>query len=237
MEEIQIVDFSKSSISLQGDTTGVFKLASLLNSFCEAGNANTFVLAENVMAGNVYSSESLIKTPPYLFQLIASKNYQKILRTDVDVQRAAPTNENKPRDQILDTEGNIFGDNINIDVRYNIGSKIESLNDIIKYSKSFNLNGRISLDLFQQKFAIEFPVRHLNIHEKKERWQIETGPILFPIFSNCNNKCSYIPAFVFFSSLTKADVFLDYPFKKRIFPKYKDNVVTNLECDINLFGR
>ncbi len=234
MKEFQIVDFNKSSVSWLGESTGIFKLASILSVFCK-GESDSFALTENVLAGNVYAKKGLIKNPPYLFQLVASDKYQKILRTDIENDIPSNAGQRIPRRKVLDVEGDLFRDNMEIDVQYKLGSSVSSVYEIKKYATAFTLNGRLSLDTGQHSCTIEFPIRHLNTNVKKEKWQVETGPILFPVFSNNKKEYSLSPSFLFFSSLNKADVFLDYPLKRRNFSQYQDNLVADLKCNISLF--
>ncbi len=235
MAELQIVDFNKSNVSWLGDSTGIFKLASILSVCCKGREPDIFTLTESVLAGNVYAKKDLIKNPPYLFQLVASNNYQKILRTDLCHDISELHGKNISRQEILDTEGNLFRENINVDVRYKDGRLIDDVNAIEKCSTGFSLNGHLSLNRGQYQFAIEFPIRHLNMNAKRTIWQVETGPILFPVFSKNKKNFSFSPSFLFFGSFNKVDVFLDYPLKRRIFSQYKDNMISDLECDISLF--
>ena len=235
MKDPQIVDFNKSSVSWLGESAGIFKLASILSVFCKGSETDTFVLTEHVLAGNVYAKKGLVKKPPYLFQLVASSKYQKILRTDLDSDIPGIPRRILSRKQILDSEGNLFKDNINVDIQHKLGKNINKFYRIKKCLNAFSLNGCLSIHTGHHNFKIEFPIRHLNIEIKKEKWQVETGPILFPVLSDNKKEYSLSPSFLFFGSLNKADVFLDYPLKRRIFPQHKDNVVADLKCNISLF--
>ena len=112
MKSNKIVDFSKSNFSWLGESKGKFKIASVISITNETKTKNRYILTENGLAGNVYSKNNLIKTPSYLFQVIASKKYQKIFRTDLDSKFFDLSSKNFFRRNILDTEGNIFGDNL-----------------------------------------------------------------------------------------------------------------------------
>ena len=233
MKKIQTVDFSKSSVSWLGESTGIFKLASILSVFYK-GKADTFALTENVLAGNVYAKKGLIKNPPYLFQLVASNKYQKILRTDLDNDISGIPGQKISRRRLLDTEGNLFKDGLDIDIQYKLGNSVSTFYEIKKCSTAFSLNGRLSIDTNQHNFTIEFPIRHLNTNMEKKKWQVETGPILFPVFAENKKKYSLSPSFLFFNSLHTADIFLDYPLKRRTFSQYQDNLVSDLKCKITL---
>lgn len=234
MKKLQTVDFNKSSVSWLGESTGIFKLASILSVFYK-GKADTFALTENVLAGNVYAMEGLIKNPPYLFQVVASNKYQKILRTDLDNDISGIPEQKISRRQLLDTEGNLFEDGLDIDIHYKLGNSVSTFYEIKKCSTAFSLNGRLSIDTNQHNFMIEFPIRHLNTNMEKKKWQVETGPILFPVFAENKKEYSLSPSFLFFNSLHTADIFLDYPLKRRTFSQYQDNLVADLKCKISLF--
>ena len=48
---------------------------------------------------------------------------------------------------------------------------------------------------------LEFPINHVNINSEIRRWQIETGPILFPIINKEKKSYEYLPSFVHFNDL------------------------------------
>ena len=234
MNSNKIVDFSKSDFSWLGDSKGKFKIASIITITKERTIKNRYILTENVLAGNVYSEKNLIKTPSYLFQLIASKKYQKIFRTDLDSKFYNLSLKNLFRSNILDTEGNIFGDNLNFNIKYKSSYYNKNFEDLNKNFSSFSFNSRISFKNNGETFIIEFPIKHLNLNEKNKEWQVETGPIIFPILNN--DTYSLIPSFVFFNSFNKIDVFLDYPLKKRKLKKFKNNIIKEFKCKIELFS-
>ena len=62
---------------------------------------------------------------------------------------------------------------------------------------------------------LEFPINHVNINSEIRRWQIETGPILFPIINKEKKSYEYLPSFVHFNDLNRLDVFYDYPYGVR----------------------
>ena len=116
MKDLRIADFNKSSVSWLGESIGIFKLASILSVGCKGRETVTFALTEHGLAGNVYAKKGLIKSPPYLFQLVASNEYQKILRTDLDNDISDVPGQNISRRPVLDTEGILFKDNIDVDI-------------------------------------------------------------------------------------------------------------------------
>ena len=234
MNSSEIVDFNKSNFSWLGDSKGKFKIASIISITKETAIRNRYILTENVLAGNVYSKNNLIKTPSYLFQVIASKNYQKIFRTDLDTKFFDLSPKNLFRKNILDTEGNIFGNNLNFNIKYKCSHYNRSFEDLNKNFSSFDFNSRISFKKNEETFFIEFPIKHLNLNEKNKEWQVETGPIIFPILHK--DTYSLLPSFIFFNSFKKIDVFLDYPLKKRKLKKFKNNIIKDFECKIEMFS-
>ena len=231
----KIVDFRSSSVSWLGESEGTFKIASVLKIFRPDGTEELFALTENVLAGNVYAKQKLIKSPPYLFQLVMSKNYQKIMRTDLDNHQFLLSPNRAFREKVRDTEGNIFRDKTHFNLKYR-HSRLNNVDDIfIKNRTSFDYTARLSFSKNQIEFSAEFPIRHLNTRNHSKEWQVETGPVLFPIFSKKVKTVELVPSFVFFNSLSFVDVLLDYPTKKRKIQGYVENMINNFRCRIEMF--
>ena len=231
----KIVDFRSSSVSWLGESEGTFKIASVLNIFHRDGTEQLFALTENVLAGNVYAKQKLIKSPPYLFQLVMSENYQKIMRTDLDNHQFWFSPKRAFRNKVKDTEGNIFRDKTHFNLKYR-NSSLNDVDDIFRKNRvNFDRVARISFSKNQTEFSAEFPVRHLNTRSHSKEWQVETGPVLFPIFSKKLDKMELVPSFVFFNSLSFVDILLDYPTKKRNISGYVDNMINNFSCNIEMF--
>ena len=231
----KIVDFRCSSVSWLGDSEGTFKIASVLKISRPDGTEELFALTENVLAGNVFAKQKLIKSPPYLFQLVMSENYQKIMRTDLDNHQFWPSPKRAFRNKVKDTEGNIFRDRTHFNLKYR-RARVNDVDDIFLENRvSFDRSARLSFSKNQIEFSAEFPIRHLNTRSQSKEWQVETGPVLLPIFSKKMNKFELVPSFVFFNSLSFVDILLDYPTKKRNIPGYTENVINNLRCNIEMF--
>ena len=231
----KIVDFRSSSVSWLGESEGTFKIASVLKVFRPDGTEELFALTENVLAGNVYVKQKLIKSPTYLFQMVMSKNYQKIIRTDLDNHQFWPSPKTVFRNKVKDTEGNIFREKIHFNLKYR-RSRLNDVDDIfLKNRVSFDRVARLSFSKNQIKFSAEFPIRHLNTRSHSKEWQVETGPVLLPIFSKKTNAFELVPSFVFFNSLSFVDILLDYPTKKRKIRGYVENIIYNFRCSIEMF--
>ena len=65
----KIVDFRSSSVSWLGESEGTFKIASMLKLNRPNKPAELFALTENILAGNVYAKQKLIKLPLICFNL------------------------------------------------------------------------------------------------------------------------------------------------------------------------
>ena len=232
----KIVDFRSSSVSWLGESEGTFKIASMLKLNRPNKPAELFALTENILAGNVYAKQKLIKSPPYLFQFVMSKNYQKIMRTDLDNRQFYLFPLRAFRKKIKDTEGDIFHDKTHLDIRYR-QARLNDVDDIfLKNRVCFDRTARLSFSKDQIEFSAEFPIRHLNTRSHSKEWQVETGPVLFPIFRKNPNKIDLVPSFVFFNSLSLADILLDYPTKKRKIQGFVDYIINDFNCRIEMFS-
>ena len=78
---MSVINFKTSYIGWEGESSGKFKLISVLKIKYKKKISEIFGLGESVLACNVYSNKNIIKSPNYLFQLICSQKRQKILRT------------------------------------------------------------------------------------------------------------------------------------------------------------
>ena len=63
-------------------------------------------------------------------------------------------------------------------------------------------------------------------------WQVETGPVLFPVITKNSNSFEYLPSFVHFNGLEKIDVFFDYPYGIRSI----NQNVEGIPCAIELYS-
>ena len=84
-------------------------------------------------------------------------------------------------------------------------------------------------------YTAEFPVNHINVKPEKKMWQVETGPILFPILEySAQNDFEYLPSFAHFNSLNRMDIFYDYPFGYRSKKLTDKGIYRNMMCEIEL---
>ena len=228
-----VIDFNKSSIGWLGQSKGEFKLASILTYYDDRNNQLTYGLSQSVLAGNVYGKNNLIKNPYYIFQVLGDHNEQKILRTDLPNNKYNFLKFFNKRKKINDTKlSKIFKD-FKLEIKKKKGLKIILFNDIYKNFEKSNFTSKIKFKDFQNlKFEIEFPINHLNVSSIKERWQVETGPILLPLIYKTNNKFDLLPSFVVFNKFDSIDILYDYPFG---FRNKKKSYLKNINCEIELY--
>ena len=68
-------------------------------------------------------------------------------------------------------------------------------------------------------------------------WQVETGPVLFPIFEDkVPNDLEFLPCFTHFNRFDKLDVFYDYPFSSRRNQINNKGIMQGMDCKIEMFS-
>ena len=234
MNKMIVTDFNKSSIGWFGQSKGKFKLASILTYYDKLNNQVTYGLSQSVLAGNVYRKNNLIKNPSYMFQVFGNRNKQKILRTDLQNKKFDLFKIFNKRKNIFDTELSKIFDDFQLEISKREAVRLTSFNDIYKFFNENNLISKIKFHKFQNlNFEIEFPINHLNVTSNMKRWQIETGPILFPLFKKKERKFKILPSFVIFNKFNSIDIFYDYPFGLR---NKKHSYLKNIECEIEIYS-
>ncbi len=229
-----VIDFNKSSIGWLGQSKGEFKLASILNYYDDRNNQVTYGLSQSVLAGNVYSSNNLIKNPSYIFQVLGNHNKQKILRTDLPNKKFDLFRIFNKRKKIYDTKLSKIFDNFKFKIIKREAIRLISFNDIYKFLNVNNVISKIKFSNFQNlNFEIEFPINHLNVNSNIKKWQIETGPILFPLFKKKGKNFDLSPCFVIFNNFDSIDIFYDYPFGLR---NKKNTYFKNIKCEIEIYS-
>jgi hypothetical protein len=178
----QIIDFRNSFITWyfeEKDSFGRFNI----DAVCKAssnGTTKTYFLLSSVIAGNVYGINKLIKIPPYKFTAIFSENEYKIFR------RGAYQNEfNDSAGPLSDiTTKLIFQLK---PLKHREVCEINKLRKLMLLGNSFVVVMNPLLKNLNTKFEFQFPVKHINLRNQKNAFQIETGPILFPGIDNQSN--------------------------------------------------
>jgi hypothetical protein len=169
------VDFSRAYLSwrLKDGTTGQWRV---IASAYQAGaeEADRFVLAPMVMAGNVFGSGRLPKDPPYSFQFLASSRRHAVLRD------FGPGTS--PGDSAAEN-GEVFAA-VMIETPPLRATRIDvAALAAEKPTELWPMTARVTVQKQPgPAWILEFPVNHLN-HRKAggvASFQIETGPVLVP---------------------------------------------------------
>lgn len=120
-----------------------------------------WLLGSQVLAGNVYATENLIKTPLYYFQPVFSTVQCKILRNYFPEYT---------QDNTLFTPSEQFSEH-----------KV-TLNTVKEFKELLpteNIASQIQCTISSINFLLQFPVKHFNVNTQNT-FQIETGPIVLP---------------------------------------------------------
>lgn len=179
MEQPQAIYFPASHlqwITRAEASHGWFQIDSFLEWFPAAfGQSIQFVLAAAVPAGRMYASEGpLVKQPPYSFQLIAGQNEHTILRRPLDAnQPTVLTDSSQPHSNIFES--------LNWTLSYAEAQRLqpEKLADWPAPLSSINL----LLEWWHHGglLRLQAPLRHWNYRPEPVGWQIETGPLFWPL--------------------------------------------------------
>jgi hypothetical protein len=179
MEQLQAICFAASHLHwlTRAETShGWFQLDALLDWWPPTPQPPLqFVLAASVPAGRMYaSSGTLLKQPPYSFQLIAGHQEHTILRRPLNTSQAAvPGDSSQPHSptfqdlswqlihapaQSLPPEGLLA-----------LPSPPPTLNLLLEWRHRSGL------------LRLQAPLRHWNHRAEPAGWQIESGPLLWPL--------------------------------------------------------
>ena len=232
---ISKIDFNKSSLGWLNSSKGVFRLVSVLKAKKDKGKQFiTHGLGQSVLAGNVYAEKNLLKEPPYLFQVAGNKDQQIIYRSDIPYLKNGLAAWNIQRKKVLDNKLSSHFNEFCLNIFKRSVKKISTYKDIEKYFKLNDFSALIKIyDFNNLNFQIEFPINHINILPKEKKWQVETGPVLFPIDKKfIKNSYKFLPSFLHFNKLDSIDLFYDYPFGYRSKKNYK---LSDFKCEVELY--
>ena len=231
------IDFSRSNIYWDGPSRGIFKLVSTLQvkKTKSSKGEKTYGLGESVLAGNMYVSDGLLKEPSYFFQVAGSTDEQYIFRTFMPNQKRMtfPGWGNK-----LTQTGDTWrkpSKEFHVVIK-KMPFKVVKEYDAIEAAFYFNnFTARIQFDLNGLHYTVEFPINHINVNPEIKKWQVETGPVLFPIIEDAAQRdFAFLPSFTHFNSLNKMDIFYDYPFGNRNEKLKNKGIYKNMICEIEL---
>ena len=177
-----------------------------------------------------------MKEPPYLFQVAGNKNQQIIYRSDIPFLKTGFTAWNIQRKKVLDNKLSSHFNEFFLNIIKKSVKKISSYKDIEKYFKLNDFSALIKIyDFNNFNFQIEFPINHINIFPKDKKWQVETGPVLFPIYKKLiKNNYKFLPSFLHFNKFDSIDIFYDYPFGYR---SKKNYILSDFKCEVELYVR
>ena len=197
-----------------------------------------FGLGESVLAGNMYVSEGLLKQPSYLFQLAGSSSEQYIFRTLLPNQKKTTFPSWVKKNTLLGDshKNNLFNDFF-IDLKKVSARTVMNYDEIEEVFFDNSFTARVNIEFSGYKVSVEFPVNHINIKPEIRMWQVETGPLLFPILENVMPiNLELLPCFTHFNSFEKLDVFYDYPFGLRSNLTKNKRILQNVDCTIEMFS-
>ena len=138
-------------------------------------NAMSYVLAAAIPAGRMYAKDGpLLKQPPYSFQLIAGDLEHTIVRRALDHNQP-----NVPRDNTQQHSQTFKA--LRWELRTFLAKPLlpETLAEIPHPLPPLNLV--IELEYGGGLMRLQAPLRHWNHRSNPFGWQIETGPVLWPM--------------------------------------------------------
>ena len=137
-----------------------------------------FVLAAGVPAGRMYADHGpLLKKPSYSFQMIAGIVEHTIIRRSL-ISKQLHDNDCQPD---TSEKNEIIFSSLQWHLNYCPAKTIQP-KDLAKLHRfPPNLNAIVELNFEEGLLSIQFPVRHWNHCGNPTKWQIETGPLLWPL--------------------------------------------------------
>ena len=192
---MSFIDFKNSFVTwrIQNDLYGRFSI----ESSCKITDLKTalvkkYYLLSGVLACKVLETDDMIIEPEYIFQAIFSQEDFKIFRINNSIGNKRDTTG-------LNEDG--FTD-INIHLQKTAHTKLFTDNEICDAVINFKpLTAKVNFTNSNFKYELQFPVKHINSRITNSTWQVETGPVLMPMF-NSNATISaqhFLPAFVAFN--------------------------------------
>ena len=179
MEQIQAIRFAVSHLhwlTRAEGSHGWFQIDSFLEWFPAAPKPPLqFVLAAAVPAGRMYASNGpLLKQPPYSFQLIAGHQEHTILRRPFDAnQPGVPADSSQPHNHTF--EG------LSWKLSFADAQRLQP-EDLATWPAPYPyLNLLLEWRHHGGLLRLQAPLRHWNHRAKPAGWQIETGPLLWPL--------------------------------------------------------
>ena len=240
---LQRVDFQRSSIrwvTRSEKSMGAFQLEALVRLWGDAGAPpKLFALGTAVMAGNMYVEGGLCKNPPYMFQAAGGEGEHAIFRTDLSPCRNNVVKKLWERNKIQDSIGpnSQTFDAFDIHLEMDAAKSVQDYEEIAEhFSRQDFFTCRVTIDsAIAEKMELEFPVKHLNLLPSCQMWQLETGPILFPLRGDSvNTVAGFLPYFVHANRFDCADFSPDFPFPQEVSLRALSGRMGKISCQLQL---
>ena len=209
MEKVDFLNSSITWITKREESYGRFMLESICFLHDEKTEmGNLYCLGAEVLAGNVYATDGLVKKPNYLFQIVASHDRHTIFRSYLQHN---PVSDSSAKNDHLFNE-------IELNI---IKQPAVTLHDFQAIGEHFDKFSQLSARITNPHNStinteIEFPVKHINLQRTQMCFRVETGPVLFPtkISSAADMTQSmpeFNPAFIHINRLDEIEITLKVP--------------------------
>jgi len=179
MKQIQAIRFAASHLhwlTRDESSHGWFQIESFLDWFPSSSQQPLqFVQAAAVPAGRMYAASGpLLKHPPYTFQLISGHSEHTILRWPLTSgQAAVPEDSSQPHHHAFDS--------LSWKLSLAEAQRLQP-EDLATWSAPHPcLNLLLEWRHVTGLLRLQAPLRHWNHREEPAGWQIETGPLLWPL--------------------------------------------------------
>lgn len=201
--EVLAIDFARATLTwqlAQPQSAGRFALDSALTVVAADGTRETFHLGAQVFAGNVYGEGILFKQPPYEFAAAFSTLRFRIFRSaHVGVQ--------------ADTYGHIATAFAGVAMDLpSVPCRALETRAAVVLQAAPRLAARTRWTTADGiGLELEFPVRHVNLDVARDKFQVETGPVLTLAPSGGSTVERLRRAYVIFNRLDRMEMLLDDP--------------------------
>lgn len=203
----EIWDFDRSTIDFTprgGESIGRFAVEAALGIAPVGERSLTWTcLSSSVLAGNVFGRTGLVRVPPYHFQIVAGDERHMIFRSTCDDGLVVDDSEN--------ANAALFD---RFEIR-RFSHRQDVIDDVQGLVKSFSAGARlqVSIDWAHadgiHRCRLECPVKHINLTRDRDRFQIETGPVLLPHPRSAGlSMRSLTPAYLFIDRINRFETCL-----------------------------
>ncbi len=153
-------------------------------------HCDQYVLTASCKTEQVWVAKDIWHQPNADFSMIANKDQCLLLKhwdkVDKGVMRYPASLGVQPERQV-DSPSQLF-DRFAIEVEMQDGYVIETIDDVIDVlSSSLPIVAYTEYEMGGYQILIEYPVKAVNFSERERFYQVDTGPVLVPDFSNDTN--------------------------------------------------